>query len=148
MRGCFFHSDLVLIGRKSVVTAALICLVVTAVSCRGYTEIVKEVPVPVHDTTYLTKTERDSVFVEHSTTYYVKGDTVYNTKTVTKYVERLKTDTLRVYVEKPIEIVKTETKTVEKSLNWLQKTLIGCGILFLFSIIIAIVIFVLGLKRR
>lgn len=126
--------------------AALICLVLAAASCRTIQTV--EVPVPVHDTTYLTKTERDSVFVEHSTTYYVKGDTVYNTKTVTKYVERLKTDTVRLYVEKPIEIVKTETKTVEKPLNWLQKTLIGCGILFLFSIIIAIVIFVLGLKRR
>lgn len=146
MGRCFFHSDWFLVGRKSVVAAALICLVVTAVSCRTVKTI--EVPVPVHDTTYLTKTERDSVFVEHSTTYYVKGDTVYNTKVVTKYVERLKTDTLRVYVEKPIEIVKTETKTVDKPLNWLQKTLIGCGVLFLLSIIIAIVIFVLGLKRR
>lgn len=126
--------------------AALICLVLAAASCRTIQTV--EVPVPIHDTTYLTKTERDSVFVEHSTTYYVKGDTVYNTKTVTKYVERLKTDTVRLYVEKPIEIVKTETKTVERPLNWIQKTLIGCGILFLFSIIIAIVIFVLGLKRR
>lgn len=142
----FFHNVGFLRGRRAAVWAALTCLVLAAASCRTIQTV--EVPVPVHDTTYLTKTERDSVFVEHSTTYYVKGDTVYNTKTVTKYVERLKTDTLRVYVEKPIEIVKTETKTVEKPLNWLQKTLIGCGILFLFSIIIAIVIFVLGLKRR
>lgn len=142
----FFHNVGFLRGRRAAVWAALICLVLAAASCRTIQTV--EVPVPVHDTTYLTKTERDSVFVEHSTTYYVKGDTVYNTKTVTKYVERLKTDTVRLYVEKPIEIVKTETKTVEKPLNWLQKTLIGCGILFLFSIIIAIVIFVLGLKRR
>lgn len=142
----FFHNVGFLRGRRAAVWAALICLVLAAASCRTIQTV--EVPVPIHDTTYLTKTERDSVFVEHSTTYYVKGDTVYNTKTVTKYVERLKTDTVRLYVEKPIEIVKTETKTVEKPLNWLQKTLIGCGILFLFSIIIAIVIFVLGLKRR
>lgn len=94
------------------------------------------------------KHERDSVFVEHSTTYYVKGDTVYLTKTVTKFVERLKIDTLRLYVEKPIEIVKTETKTVEKPLNWFQKALIGCGILFLASLFAGIVIFILGLKRR
>lgn len=142
----FFHNVGFLRGRRAAVWAALICLVLAAASCRTIQTV--EVPVPIHDTTYLTKTERDSVFVEHSTTYYVKGDTVYNTKTVTKYVERLKTDTVRLYVEKPIEIVKTETKTVERPLNWIQKTLIGCGILFLFSIIIAIVIFVLGLKRR
>jgi hypothetical protein len=104
--------------------------------------------VPIHDTTYLTKTVKDSVFVEHSTTYYAKGDTVYLTKTVTKFVERLKTDTVSVYVEKPIEIVKTKTKTVEKPLNWLQKTLIGCGIVFIASLVAAIVIFILGLKKR
>ena len=126
--------------------AALICLVLSAASCRTIQTV--EVPVPIHDTTYLTKTVKDSVFVEHSTTYYVKGDTVYLTKTVTKFVERLKTDTMSVYVEKPIEIVKTVTETVEKPLNWLQKTLIGCGIVFVASFVAAIVIFILGLKKR
>jgi hypothetical protein len=78
----------------------------------------------------------------------VKGDTVFIRKTTTKYVDRVKTDTLRLYVEKPVEIVKTETKTVEKPLNWLHKTLIGCGVLFLASLFAGIVIFILGLKRR
>lgn len=146
MRGCFLSYICFKCGRRAAVWAALTCLVLSAASCRTIQTV--EVPVPVHDTTYLTKTERDSVFVEHSTTYYVKGDTVYNTKTVTKYVERLKTDTLRVYVEKPIEIVKTETKIVEKPLNWLQKTLIGGGVCFVVSIIIAIALFILGLKKK
>lgn len=146
MRGCFLSYICFKCGRRTAVWAALICLALAAASCRTIQTV--EVPVPVHDTTYLTKTVRDSVFVEHSTTYYDKGDTVYLTKTVTKFVERLKTDTLRLYIEKPIEIVKTETKTVEKPLNWLQKTLIGCGILFLVSLLMGIVISILGLKRR
>lgn len=141
-----FHNVGFLSGIRAAVGAALICLVFAAASCRTIKTV--EVPVPIHDTTYLTKTVKDSVFVEHSTTYHVKGDTVYLTKTVTKFVERLKTDTLRLYVEKPIEIVKTETKTVEKPLNWLHKTLIGCGILFIASLVSVIVIFILGLKKR
>ena len=141
-----FHKVSHFSGIRAAVGAALICLVFAAASCRTIKTV--EVPVPIHDTTYLTKTVKDSVFVEHSTTYHVKGDTVYQTKTVTKFVERLKTDTLRLYVEKPVEIVKTETKTVEKPLNWLHKTLIGCGVLFLASLFAGIVIFILGLKRR
>ena len=141
-----FHNVGFLSGKRAAVWAALICLVFAAASCRTVQTV--EVPVPIHDTTYLTKTVKDSVFVEHSTTYYVKGDTVYLTKTVTKFVERLKTDTVSVYVEKPIEIVKTQTKTVEKPLNWLHKTLIGCGIVFIASLVAAIVIFILGLKKR
>ena len=146
MKGCFLQYICFKCGIRAAVWAALTCLVFAAASCRTIKTV--EVPVTIHDTTYLTKTVKDSVFVEHSTTYYVKGDTVYLTKTVTKFVERLKTDTLRLYVEKPIEIVKTETKTVEKPLNWLQKTLIGGGVCFLISIIIAIALFILGLKKR
>jgi len=146
MKGCFLLHSFFKLGRRTVAWVALICLTLAAVSCRTTKTV--EVPVPIHDTTYLTKTVKDSVFVEHSTTYYVKGDTVYLTKTITKFVERLKTDTLRLYVEKPIEIVKTETKTVDKPLNWLHKTLIGCGVLFLASLFAGIVIFILGLKRR
>ena len=96
MRGCFLQYICFKCGRRAAVLAALTCLALAAASCRTVQTV--EVPVPIHDTTYLTKTVKDSVFVEHSTTYYVKGDTVYLTKTVTKFVERLKTDTVSVYV--------------------------------------------------
>ena len=133
-------------GRRAVVWAALTCLVLAAASCRTIRTV--EVQVPIHDTTYVKTTLKDSVFVELTKHEYVKGDTVFVKTTTTKYVDRLKTDTLRLYVEKPIEIVKTETKTVEKPLNWLQKTLIGGGVCFLISIIIAIALFILGLKKK
>lgn len=133
-------------GRRAVVWAALTCLVLSAASCRTIQTV--EVPVPIHDTTYVKSVVKDSVFVEHTTHEYVKGDTVFIRKTTTKYIDRLKTDTVRVYVEKPIEIVKTETKMVEKPMNWLQKTLVWCGVAFLLSLVLAIAIFILGLKKR
>lgn len=146
MTGCFLSYICFKCGKRAAVLAALTCLVLAAASCRTIQTV--EVPVPIHDTTYITKTAHDSVFVENTVKEYVSGDTVFLVKTQTKYVERLKTDTVSVYVEKPVEIVKTETKTVEKPLNWLQKTLIGCGVCFIVSIIIGIALFVLGLKKR
>jgi len=141
-----FHNVGFLRGTRAAVWAALTCLVLAAASCRTIQTV--EVPVPVHDTTYITKTERDSVFVEHTTHEYVKGDTVFMKITTTKYVDRVKTDTVRLYVEKPIEIVKTETKTVEKPLNFIEKTLIAFGVLFILSLISVVVISIIGLKKK
>ena len=141
-----FHNVGFLRGTRAVVWAALICLALAAASCRTIQTV--EVPVPIHDTTYITKTERDSVFVENTTHEYVKGDTVFMKITTTKYVDRVKTDTVRLYVEKPIEIVKTDTKTVVKPLNWLQKTFMFCGGLFMLSVLFGIAIFVIGLKKK
>lgn len=146
MRGCFLSYICFKCGKRAAVWAALTCLVLSAASCRTIQTV--EVPVPVHDTTYITKTERDSVFVEHTTHEYVKGDTVFMKITTTKYVDRVKTDTVRIYVEKPIEIVKTETKTVEKPLNFIEKTLIAFGVLFILSLISVVVISIIGLKKK
>ena len=146
MRGCFLSYICFKCGRRAAVWAALTCLVLAAASCRTIQTV--EVPVPIHDTTYITKTERDSVFVEHTTHEYVKGDTVFMKITTTKYVDRVKTDTVRLYVEKPIEIVKTETKTVEKPLNFIEKTLIAFGVLFILSLISVVVISIIGLKKK
>ena len=139
-----FHKVGFLSGKRAAVWAALICLVFAAASCRTVKTV--EVPVPIHDTAYLTKTVKDSVFVEHSTTYYVKGDTVYQTKTVTKFVERLKTDTMRLYVEKPIEIVKTQEKIVEKPLKWWQKTLMYTGVFFIVGFVFFLALLIIKSK--
>lgn len=136
--------NIVLGSKRTVVAAALTCLVVAAVSCRSVRTVTVEVPVPVHDTTYVAKVEHDSVFVENVVTEYAKGDTVFLTRTVTKYVERLKTDTIRVFVEKPIEIVKTEEKIVEKPRSWVEKTLMFMG----FVMFAGILLFVSGLALK
>lgn len=126
--------------------AALTCLVLAAASCRTIQTV--EVPVPVHDTTYITKTERDSVFVENLIKEYVKGDTVFLEKTKTKYIEKLRIDTLMTYREVPVEIEIEKTKFVEKQLNWFQKTLMILGVCFVVSIIFAVIMFILGMKMK
>lgn len=92
-------------------------------SCRS----VKYVTVPdVHtDTVLITKQQRDSIWL-HDSVYvheWSKNDTVYVelSKWHTKYIERLRTDTLyehrvdSVGVPYPVEV------KVEKELNWWQK---------------------------
>lgn len=146
MKGCILTYIFPKCGKRAAVWAALTCLVIAAASCRTIKTV--EVEVPIHDTTYVKSVVKDSVFVEHTTHEYIKGDTVFVKKTLTKYIDRVKTDTVRLYVEKPIEIIKTETKTVEKPLNWIQKTLIGCGVLFLLSFVVGVTITIFGLKKK
>lgn len=141
----FFHNIWFFVGRRTVVAAALICLVVAAVSCRSVKTVTVEVPVMVHDTTYISQHIHDSVYVEN--TEYVKGDTVYRYKT--KYVEKVRTDTVVSYVEKPVEIVK-EVKTteyVERQLRWWQITLMGLGALLLFGIFVFLESLIIKTKK-
>lgn len=133
-------------GRRAAVWAALICLVLSAASCRTLQTV--EVPVPIHDTTYVTKNVHDSVFVENTVKEFVKGDTVFLEKTKTKYVEKLRVDTVISYKEVPVEVEKETTKFVEKELNWIQKTLMGMGVCFILSVLISIGIFIVGLKKK
>lgn len=115
------------------VMAALICLAMAASSCRTIETVTVEVPVEVHDTTYVSRHIHDSVFVEN--TEYIKGDTVYRYKT--KYIEKIRVDTLLSYVEKPVEVI-NEVKTteyVERKLFWWQKTLMFLGGLLLVGVV-------------
>ena len=133
-------------GIRAAVLAALVCLVFAAVSCRTIEKTVTvEVPVNVHDTSYVAQHVHDSVYIEN--TEYIKGDTVYRDRT--KYVEKLKTDTLVKYVEKPVEIYNevVTTKYVEKELRWWQKTLMFFGSLFFLGIVVYIVMFLLSIKK-
>lgn len=110
---------------------ALICLTVSATSCRSTNEIVKEVP--VHDTTYITKTQRDSTYIDRWHTEYIKGDTVWKKDSVLVVRWRDRNDTVRLYVEKPVEVEKIVK--VEKKLNFFQKTLMWCGVGFILVLI-------------
>ena len=110
---------------------ALVCLTVSATSCRSVNEIVKEVP--VHDTTYITKTQRDSTYIDRWHTEYIKGDTVWKKDSVLVVRWRDRNDTVRLYVEKPVEVEKIVN--VEKKLNFFQKTLMWCGVCIIFVLI-------------
>lgn len=99
--------------------------------CRSVKTITVEVPVPVHDTMYKVRELHDSTYVDRWHTVYQKGDTVYDTKTVTKTVTITKTDTAYKVVERPITVTQTETVEVEKPLRWWQKALMCAGVIFL-----------------
>lgn len=109
----------------------MICLTVSATSCRSVNEIIKEVP--VHDTTYITKTQRDSTYIDRWHTEYIKGDTVLKKDSVLVVRWRDRNDTVRLYVEKPVEVEKIVK--VEKKLNFFQKTLMWFGVGFILVLI-------------
>ena len=104
------------------------------VGCKTVKETV-EVPVYVHDTAYLAKEVRDSIYIDRWHTEYQKGDTIYITDEVTKTVTKIKIDTAYKYVEKPVTISKTETVEVKKPLTWWKKTLMGMGVVGLMGLI-------------
>ena len=133
--GVSSYNIVFLVGKRAVALAALICLVFAAVSCRTIEKVTVEVPVYVHDTSYISQHIHDSVYVEN--TEYIKGDTVYKTKW--KYVEKVKTDTVYKYVEKPVEVTKETVEYIEKQLSWWQKSLMFMGGLLLFGMIAYIV---------
>lgn len=138
----------VFVGGRTVVTAALICLVVAAVSCRSVKTVTVEVPVYVHDTTEKTKYVHDSTVIENTIKEYIKGDTCFIERWHTKYRDREVHDTTYIFKEVPVEVPTTETVYVDKDLTWLQRTLIGCGVLFIASFVVCIFVLVLGLKKR
>ena len=142
----FFPYDLIFCGTRAAVWAALICLVSTAASCRSQRVI--EVQVPIHDTTYVHHNVHDSVFVEHTIREFVKGDTVFIEKTKTKYIEKIKADTVYKQKEVPVEVKTVEIEYVEKKEGWFQKTLKFLGCCFIGSLLAAVAIFIIGLKKK
>lgn len=109
--------------RKIILLSAVLLLV----GCQSWRKTV-EVPVYVHDTTYVAKTYRDSVYVDRWHTVEVKGDTIFVTNEVTKTRIVTKIDTAYRYIKQPVIVSKTETVEVAKPLTWWQRTLIYIGI--------------------
>ena len=108
-------------------------LLLTLVGCKALKQTV-EVPVFVHDTTYITKEVHDSTFIDRWHTEYQKGDTIFVTDEVTKIVTKIVRDTAYKYVEKPVTISKTETVEVKKPLTWWQKGLMWIGVVGLMGL--------------
>lgn len=104
-----------------------IVLLASALCCSCRTvRVIEQVPVEVHDTTYVAKTTHDSTYIDRWHTVEVKGDTVFATdiRVESKYVTRY--DTVYKSVEKPVTL--TETVEVAKPLSWWQKTLMWSGV--------------------
>ena len=88
------------------------------------------------DTTYITKHQRDSVWLHDSIQVTEKGDTVRIEKWHTKYVEKQVHDTLYQSKTDSIPVPYPVIKEVEKPLSKTQKGLMIAGMLSMLAVII------------
>lgn len=89
------------------------------------------------DTTYVTKWQRDSVWLHDSVLVREKGDTVMVEKWHTKYVETVRIDTTYLATHDTIPQPYQVTKLVEKDLSWWQRLRLWLGNLLLLAIVAA-----------
>ena len=99
-----------------------------------------------NDTTYITKHQRDSVWLHDSIHVTEKGDTIRIERWHTKYVEKATHDTLYQATHDTIPQPYPVEKLVERELSWWQQTRIHLGEALLALAGIAVVVFVI--KRK
>lgn len=117
---------------------SVVALCLMLAGCKAVKQTV-EVPVYVHDTTYVAKEVHDSTYIDKWHTIYINGDTVRLHDSIVVYRYKLKTDTAYKYIEKPVIVSKTETVEVKKPLSWWQKTFMWIGVLCLIGIVLWLV---------
>ena len=99
-----------------------------------------------NDTTYITKHQRDSVWLHDSIHVTEKGDTIRIERWHTKYVEKATHDTLYQATHDTIPQPYPVEKLVERDLSWWQQTRIQLGEALLVLAGIAVVVFVVRRK--
>lgn len=90
------------------------------------------------DTTYVTKWQRDSVWLHDSVLVREKGDTVMVEKWHTKYVETVRIDTTYLATHDTIPQPYPVIKEVPTELNWWQRLRLWIGNLGLLAILAAV----------
>ena len=100
------------------------------------------------DTTYITKWQRDSVWLHDSTIVREKGDTVLVEKWHTKYKEKQVHDTLYKSRVDSIPVPYPVEKLVEKELTWWQQTRLHIANIILCLLGAAAVWWIGGLIRK
>ena len=99
-----------------------------------------------NDTTYITKHQRDSVWLHDSIHVTEKGDTIRIERWHTKYIEKATHDTLYQHKTDSVPVPYPVEKLVERELSWWQQTRIHLGEALLALAGIAVVVFVI--KRK
>ena len=99
-----------------------------------------------NDTTYITKHQRDSVWLHDSIHVTEKGDTIRIERWHTKYVEKATHDTLYQATHDTIPQPYPVEKLVERDLSWWQQTRIHLGEALLALAGIAVAVFVVRRK--
>lgn len=127
-----------------VVAAAAVCLLALLLlsGCRS----VQYVPVETvrHDSIYITKHQKDSIYVHDSIYQREKGDTLIVEKWHTRYIERLVHDTT--YVEKVDSI--QVPYTVEKQLTKWQRMKMNAGGWAIGLCIVSLLFIIMGFIFR
>ena len=90
------------------------------------------------DTTYITKHQRDSVWLHDSTFVKVAGDTVWIERWHTKWQNHLEHDTVYKARVDSVPVPYPVTQYVEKPRSKFEKGLMGAGILSLMALIVFI----------
>ena len=98
------------------------------------------------DTTYITKHQRDSVWLHDSIHVTEKGDTIRIERWHTKYVEKATHDTLYQATHDTIPQPYPVEKLVERKLSWWQQTRLHLANIMLWLLGIGGVLFILKKK--
>ena len=123
----------------------VILVAVLLVGCKTKERVVTVVTVRT-DTTYITKHQRDSVWLHDSIHVTEKGDTIRIERWHTKYVEKATHDTLYQATHDTIPQPYPVEKLVERELSWWQQTRMHLGEALLALAGIAVAVFVIRRK--
>ena len=98
------------------------------------------------DTTYITKHQRDSVWLHDSIHVTEKGDTIRIEKWHTKYIEKATHDTLYQHKTDSVPVPYPVEKLVERELSWWQQTRLHLANIMLWLLGIGGALFILKKK--
>ena len=122
-----------------------ILVVVLMVGCKAKERVVTVEKVR-NDTTYITKHQRDSVWLHDSIHVTEKGDTIRIERWHTKYIEKATHDTLYQHKTDSVPVPYPVEKLVERELSWWQQTRMHLGEALLALAGIAVAVFVIRRK--
>lgn len=122
--------------RSSASVLIMLLTVCILSGCRSTKVIPEERIVYKTDTLWRTEVRKDSVYIENTDTFLIKGDTVREIRWRTRYVTKMLTDTL--YRTRTDSVTVTRRVEVEKSLTRWQKVKMKVGGYSLFTVLLAL----------
>lgn len=127
------------------------CLVIWLLICCALwgctTTRIVEVETVRSDTTYITKLQKDSVWLHDSIHVREKGDTILIEKWHTQWRDRLQIDTIYRAKVDSIPVPYEVTKEVERQLSWWQRLRLALGNVMLMLLLAAVIYGLWRLKR-
>ena len=141
-----FKAATIRLLKAIVVWLAVLLLIALLTNCTStkYVEVEKVRT----DTTYITKWQKDSVWLHDSIHVKEKGDTVMIERWHTKWRDRLRVDTIYQATHDTIPAPYPVTEYVEKDLNWWQRLRLWIGNIGLIAILGVIGYYGVKLWRR